>query len=369
MPLFSIITVSYNVKEKLNHTIKSVLGQTYKNFEYLIVDGASADGTQQLLKKHSQNKQIKIISEPDQGLYDAMNKGVRSSGGKYIIFMNAGDIFASVDVLDKISVLCKDTPGLYYGVAKAVYPNGKIRSNRIFVRKHKNILYDLFEGRMPNHQSMIASRACFKNNLFSLEYSVASDFGWFARCIKRGIKIIPIDLCVACFEIGGRSSRPISANRARAETEKILLREFPVRYRIRQLKMHEYVRSERDKYFAFFLILEQWLSNRQNHRSVEDFLKKEGYQSAAIYGMGVLGNLLYQELKHSAIQINYAIDRSSNDMYFDIPVVSPSDSYSEADVIIITVLSDYDKIQRYIKKKSRIPVLSIEDVVYGAADM
>lgn len=369
MPLFSIITVSYNVKEKLNHTIKSVLEQTYRDFEYLIVDGASTDGTQQLLKKFHKNKQIKIICEPDQGLYDAMNKGVLRSRGKYIILMNAGDIFASADVLSKVSVLCKDTPRLYYGVAKAVYPNGIVRSNRIFVRKHKNILYDLFEGRMPNHQSMIASRACFEDNLFSLEYSIGSDFGWFARCIKKGIKIIPIDLCVACFEIGGRSSRPASANRARAETEKILLREFPVRYRIYQFRMHSLIRAERDKYFVLFLILEQWISNKQNHITVEDYLKQKRYQSAAIYGMGVLGNLLYQELKDSTIQIEYAIDRNANDMHFDIPVVRPSDPYKKTDVIIVTVAADYDKVEGYIKRKSRIPVLPLEEIVYNAADV
>lgn len=369
MPLFSVITVCYNVKAKLDYTIKSVLAQTYKDFEYLIVDGASTDGTQQLLKKYSKNKQIKIICESDQGLYDAMNKGVRSSRGKYIIFMNAGDIFASADVLNKVSELCRNTPGLYYGVAKAVYPNGNIRSNRIFVRKHRNILYDLFEGRMPNHQSMIASRACFENNLFSLEYSICSDFEWFAKCIKKGIKVVPMDLCVACFEIGGRSSRPISANRATEETEKILLHVFPIRYRFFQLNMNSYVRAERDKYFALFLILEQWLSNKQNHREVEDYLEWKGCRCIAIYGMSVLGNLLYQDLKDSAIQIKYAIDRNSNDMYFDIPVVRPSDSYREVDVIIVTAVADYDKIQRYIKKKSRIPILSIEDVVYGVADM
>lgn len=369
MPLFSIITISYNVKEKLSHTVKSVMEQTYRDFEYLIVDGASTDGTRQLLNKLRKNKQLNIICEPDQGLYDAMNKGVLRSRGKYIIFMNAGDIFASADVLSKISVLCKDVPRLYYGVVKAVYPNGKIRNNRIFVRMHKNILYDLFEGRMPNHQSMIASRACFEDNLFSLEYSIRSDFRWFVRCMKKGIKIIPIDLCVACFEIGGRSSRPVSANRASAETEKILLREFPVRFRFYQLRMHSYVRAERDKYFAYFLILEQWMSNKQNDITVEDYLKQKRYQSAAIYGMGVLGNLLYQELKDSTIQIEYAIDRNANDMHFDISVVRPQDPYKKTDVIIVTAAADCDKIQRYIERKSRIPVLSLEEIVYNAADM
>lgn len=231
MPIFSIITVCYNVKEKLEYTVDSVLNQHFKMFEYIIVDGDSQDGTKQLLEKLQSNDKIKIICEPDKGLYDAMNKGVLASNGQYIIFMNAGDIFDDENVLVKISGLCREVPRVYYGVSKAVYPNGRIRSNRIFIRKHKNVLYDVFDGKMPNHQAIIASRGCFENNLFSLKYPIGADFGWFAECIKKEIRVEPIDLCIARFEVGGRSSRPTLRMNMLEEHESILYSKFPIRYR------------------------------------------------------------------------------------------------------------------------------------------
>lgn len=231
MPIFSIITVCYNVKGKLEYTINSVLNQQFKDFEYIIVDGASQDGTAYLLEKLQSNDKVKVICEKDAGLYDAMNKGVLASKGKYIIFMNAGDVFDNKDVLKNASGLCTEVPQIYYGVSKAVYPNGRIRSNRIFVRKHKKILYDVFRGKMPNHQAIIASRECFKDNMFSLKYPIGADFEWFAECVRRGIKVEPIELCIARFEVGGRSSRPTTRIDMLREYESILCYKFPIRYR------------------------------------------------------------------------------------------------------------------------------------------
>lgn len=97
----SIVTVCYNCKEDLETTIKSVAAQTYKNIEYIIVDGASTDGTKELLEKYKTNIQI-CISEPDDGIYDAMNKGIAHSHGEWLLFMNAGDTFCDANVLQNI---------------------------------------------------------------------------------------------------------------------------------------------------------------------------------------------------------------------------------------------------------------------------
>lgn len=100
-PLVTVITVVYNAKELLEETILSVLNQTYSNIEYIIVDGGSTDGTLDIIKKY-QDKISKYISEPDQGIYDAMNKGMSLSKGQWLNFMNAGDSFYSNDVLQKV---------------------------------------------------------------------------------------------------------------------------------------------------------------------------------------------------------------------------------------------------------------------------
>lgn len=102
----TVVTVCFNAESVLEQTILSVLNQTYKDIEYLIIDGGSKDGTLGIIKKYSDK--VKWISEPDKGIYDAMNKGVKMASGEWINFMNAGDRFASNDVLEKI--FAKDYP-------------------------------------------------------------------------------------------------------------------------------------------------------------------------------------------------------------------------------------------------------------------
>ncbi len=98
----SVATVCYNCKDTIEKTIISVLMQTYREIEYIIVDGASTDGTLDIVDKYIEDDRIVLISEPDKGLYDAMNKAVARATGDYIIYMNSGDVFASDDVFDKI---------------------------------------------------------------------------------------------------------------------------------------------------------------------------------------------------------------------------------------------------------------------------
>ncbi len=129
------------------------------------------------------------------------------------------------------------------------------------------------------------------------------------------------------------------------------------------------LKSEFNKFESFFSILEQWLSNKQSDIKLEEYLASQKYCKVAIYGMGVLGNLLYQELRNTRIQVSYAIDRNGDEMYFEVPVLNPSDEYDEVDAIIVTAILDYEKIGANIKKKTHADVISLEDVIYGAAEM
>lgn len=129
------------------------------------------------------------------------------------------------------------------------------------------------------------------------------------------------------------------------------------------------LKSEFNKFESFFSILEQWLSNKQSDIKLEEYLASQKYFKVAIYGMGVLGNLLYQELSNTGIQVSYAIDRNGDEMYFEVPVFNPSDEYDEVDAIIVTAILDYEKIRANIKKKTHADVISLEDVIYGAAEM
>lgn len=128
------------------------------------------------------------------------------------------------------------------------------------------------------------------------------------------------------------------------------------------------IKSDYYKYLSLFNVLEQWLSNKQNNINIEEYLMKQGYQKIAIYGMSVLGNLLYQELKETKVEVSYAIDRNADNMHFELPVLKPSDEYGKVDVIIVTAVLDYEKIKKNILTKTQVNVISIEDIVFETAE-
>ena len=126
---FTIVTITYNAERVLQRTLDSVLAQTYEGVEHLIVDGASKDGTLQLAEQYKKKSdasdsghKVIILSEPDHGIYDAMNKGLTQASGDYIVYMNAGDFFPHDDTLEKIVQRCQlneqptdELPGVLYG--------------------------------------------------------------------------------------------------------------------------------------------------------------------------------------------------------------------------------------------------------------
>ena len=132
---FSIITVSYNAAGAIGRTARSVIGQKFRDFEYLVVDGASSDGTpQEALEatKGSNDIDVNIVSEPDNGLYDAMNKGIDRATGDYLIFLNAGDTFHSSDTLSILNKAIEDNdfPGIVYGQTDIVDSTGQRLADR-----------------------------------------------------------------------------------------------------------------------------------------------------------------------------------------------------------------------------------------------
>ena len=194
---FTIITVCYNSIKQLKKTVKSVQMQQFENYEYIIVDGESNDGTREYLAEVEIKCELQYIREPDTGLYDAMNKAIRHSKGEFLYFLNAGDTFIDEMVLETLSKVCNMPNTVYYGTSKAIYADGTVRSNRIYTRLYKKIKYEVFNGRMPNHQAIVAHKNCFQNNYFDTTYELGADFKWFAICVKRKMKIEK-NRCVYC---------------------------------------------------------------------------------------------------------------------------------------------------------------------------
>lgn len=168
-PLITIITVCYNASKYIEKTILSVINQTYSNIEYVIIDGGSSDGTIDIIKKYS--KHITFwVSEPDKGIYDAMNKGIKHASGEWINFMNCGDTFTDNNVIETIF-----ENNIYKGV-KVIYGNIVWVNHNTFTQQKayplKTISY-----RMPFcHQASFIKTSYAKQNLFNTKFKIASDY-------------------------------------------------------------------------------------------------------------------------------------------------------------------------------------------------
>lgn len=164
--LLTIVTVVYNSKEKLEKTIKSVKSKKFEGAEFIVVDGGSTDGSIGVVRKYDEVVD-QFVSEPDKGIYDAMNKGISMSTGRYLHFLNAGDTFAESLILSEtLKVIAEEEVDL----AKFQY----LKSNNVFTEK---INYPFLLRYSPNHQSIIYDRKHFKDHVFDDDLRYASDYG------------------------------------------------------------------------------------------------------------------------------------------------------------------------------------------------
>lgn len=184
-PKFSIITVTFNAARWLERTMLSILSQSYPNIEYLIIDGGSADGTVDIIKQYAPGVSF-WISEPDNGLYDAMNKGLEHATGDYVWFINAGDTLQTADTLQRIVMKIrkrKQLPDIIYGETSIVGTDGRSLGLRR-LRPPKVLTWKSFRmGMKVCHQSFIVKRSLAPQ--YDLHYRLSSDFDWCIRCMKR----------------------------------------------------------------------------------------------------------------------------------------------------------------------------------------
>ena len=185
-PKFSIITVTYNAEKVLEDTIQSVISQTYRNVEYIIVDGASKDHTLEIVNKYH-NRINKVISKPDKGLYDAMNKGIQLATGDYLCFLTAGDKFHDSETLQKIVHTLKgqELPDVIYGETAIVDEEGHfLHMRRLSTPAHLN-WKSFKQGMLVCHQAFFVNRELAINHLYDLQYRFSADFDWCIRIMKK----------------------------------------------------------------------------------------------------------------------------------------------------------------------------------------
>ncbi len=183
-PLFSIITITYNAEATIEPTLRSIGQQTCKLYEHLVIDGASTDSTLQIVNRAA-NELTTIVSEPDKGLYDAMNKGLARAQGDYVIFLNAGDSFHSPDTLQLIAdaAMDHDYPGIIYGQTDIVDANRRRIGPRHLTAPEVLEFKSMAQGMVVCHQAFVALRKITEP--FDLRYRFSADYEWCLRCLKK----------------------------------------------------------------------------------------------------------------------------------------------------------------------------------------
>ncbi len=196
----SVITVVFNAGKFLERTLQSVRDQKYENIEYIVIDGGSRDNTLALIESYNPSI-TRWISEPDEGLYHAMNKGLQMATGEYLMFLNAGDIFYNDQVL--CSVFSGDSPGsdVYYGETMIMDTEGKEIGMRRLKAPEQLSWKSLIDGMLVCHQSFIARKDICSN--YNLKYRIAADYDWMMNCLKNAQGIRNTHLIISGFLDGG----------------------------------------------------------------------------------------------------------------------------------------------------------------------
>lgn len=203
-PLISIITVVLNDEKHIEPTILSVIHQSYINIEYIVIDGGSSDATIDIVKKH-ENKISHWVSEPDMGIYNAMNKGIQKSKGEWLIFMNSGDVFNNNNVLQQIfSNFITTSTHLIYG-------NTIVKDDKTTIKPSQIIDKNFFFFNTICHQSIFFKRVAFEMiGFYDLKYKIISDREFLMHAIIKKLNFTYIDLDVCIWASEGFTSKNLS---------------------------------------------------------------------------------------------------------------------------------------------------------------
>jgi len=202
-PKLSVITIVYNNAKDIERTMLSVLNQTYSNIEYIVIDGASNDGTVDIINKYKDRLAI-VVSEQDRGIYDAMNKGLALATGDYVLFMNSGDeVYAPETVTAVFSSAASGD--IYYGETEMYDENWKSLGQRRH-RAPEHFDWHSFKfGMNVSHQAIYIKRSLTEP--YDLQYKYSSDIDWIIKAAKKSSNVVNTHLYVAKYLVGGMSKK------------------------------------------------------------------------------------------------------------------------------------------------------------------
>ena len=216
---YSIITINYNNKEGLRKTIESVVNQSCKDYEYIVIDGGSTDGSREVIEEYADRISY-WVSEPDKGIYNAMNKGIKAAHGEYLNFMNSGDCFNNVNVLHDI------LPQLNADIVTGNSINEDLSARPFHVSNRPTMIQ--FYSNTVDHQASFISRQLFEDTLYDESYKIVSDWKFYVeKIIFQNCTFSLIPVTVAICQNGGISE--VRKDLDAKERSDVLAKMFPPR--------------------------------------------------------------------------------------------------------------------------------------------
>lgn len=286
----SIITVCYNSVNTIEQTILSVLNQSYNDIEYIIIDGGSTDGTLEVIGKYS-DRINKIVSEPDYGIYDAMNKGIQVATGELIAFLNSDDWYND-GVIERVIDKYQSTMGdVLYGDMSVIDKDGK----EAYCLSAKNAKFDeiLYET-IIFHPCSFVKTSIMRKHPFEIKYKICADIDLFIDLYLHGYKFVYIDGgSISNFRLGGCSSTEvIGCKKEVYSVGKKYLKHYKTTALFEIIKHH----LRRIRMYPFLLEKNKWLSEGFK-RKIKKVFRNNGVERVCIFGAGkvcrIIGGILW----------------------------------------------------------------------------
>jgi len=352
VPRISIITACYNSGKYIETTIKSVIEQSYRNIEYIIVDGGSVDSTMDIVNRYA-DKINMIVSEPDDGIYDAFNKGIKMSTGDIIYFLNSDDYLYEPDTIKLVAKVFTNNPNI-----RIVYGNVKMFddiSSYSYIKGRALRIDDLKKREMVPHQAVFVSRELFDvYGLFNTRYRICSDLDFMIKCFKNNEHNMKyIDRIIAAYRVGGISTDSKHRCLLEAEASSIIMKHFNI-FRENGIIELQKVQGLYRNWLESLLLKGEGISKT---------LHKYGVNNVAIFGTMKTALYLQKDLQDEEFSIVAFLDNNCN-MHNAViggiavyPTEWLRDNIDKIDAVILSIESSGD-----IEVKEQISKL-IDDAV------
>lgn len=348
----SIITVVYNGLATIEQTIKSIINQKYSNIEYIIIDGASVDGTQELIQKYSEYIDI-FISEEDEGLYYAMNKGIGNASGEIIGILNSDDLYVDTAIAKVVDYYSEHDVDIVYGNALWF---GGLEQTELY--KCTNIEELWYRMAIPHPATFVKREIYEKYGLFNTKYHISADYDLMLRLYSQNVRFGHINEVITYFRRGGISVK----EQKEALSEGMEISQYYISRCV-----------EKDKWlsrlYEYNILGRFCVLFSEDQETVIKVFKETICQKMdnkiVIFGIGKWGEYCVNVLLSAGIHIEFTVDNNTlkwGEKFHGIPIKSPSELCGYKGVILITAYKYEKEIRQQLKEiDGQLKVYSVRD--------